>query len=70
MRRSEAVEKIAEKLLDLHGGDQEERNAVRIVTKMSRLISANKALQAMEEAGMTPPRIRHQDEACWEDEDN
>lgn len=55
MKRSEMVDHIAEKLLELYGGDKEECEEVRKETKMSRLKFAHKALQAAEEKGMTPP---------------
>lgn len=58
MRRSEAVEQIAEHLLintNLYGGDNEERERVRDLTKMSRLRIAHHSLEAVENLGMLPP---------------
>jgi hypothetical protein len=57
MKRSEMIETIAEALLELYGGDEDEREASRSITKMKRLKIANITLKAAEEAGMPPPFV-------------
>ena len=59
MKRSEAVEALAEKLLStkgLFGGAADEWEEVRESTKMYRIKIAHNALKAAEELGMLPPR--------------
>jgi hypothetical protein len=52
------VNRIAEHLLlntNLYGGDKEEREEVRDLTRMSRIKIAHEALKAAENEGMLPP---------------
>lgn len=68
MKRSEMVENIADALLKLYGGDEEEREIVRDSTKMNRLRMAHIALQTVEKFDMLPPK-RTIEEEKWVEND-
>lgn len=62
MKRSEMVEKIAEDLLELCGGDKAEQEEVRESTKMTRLKFAHYSLKSAEKYGMLPPEYFYKDD--------
>jgi hypothetical protein len=77
MKRSEMVNIIAEALLQLYGGAEDEWEEVRQQTRFTRIKTAHKALEAAEEAGMVPPIPTSKDlkaqidwtyTKCWEEE--
>jgi hypothetical protein len=75
MKRSTAIEFVAEKLLQttgVYGGSQDECEEVREQTKFVRLKMALVAIQACEELGMKPPvykcPVLFRDEYGWERE--
>ena len=54
MKRSEMIEIIAEDLLKIYGGAEDEWNQVREETQMWRLRMASIALKAVEKTGLLP----------------